>query len=63
MKNHTGGIMLLGLGGIAQKSTKHKLNEKLHQSRAGRCQCLLAEHHSMGQNVHGSSKIKENILE
>ena len=28
MKSHTGGIMSLGIGGIAQKSTKHKLNTK-----------------------------------
>ena len=28
MKSHTGGIMYLSLGGIAQKSTKHKSNTK-----------------------------------
>jgi len=28
MKSHTSGIMSLEIGGIAQKSTKHKLNTK-----------------------------------
>ena len=28
MRSHTGGIMSLGIGGLVQKSTKHKLNTK-----------------------------------
>jgi len=34
MKSHTGGMMSLGIGGIAQKSTKHKMNKKAQQKQS-----------------------------
>jgi len=59
MKSHTGGIMSLYLGGIAQKSTKHKLNTK-SSTEAELVQIVLWV--KMFMEAQGY-KIEENIFE